>query len=83
LIVGALHIHVNNIGYFFLLLDSDFCLKYSYHMYSNPGDLIVYAGERSATPSQVEIFSGNQGEQWHTSIVQIPQYSDTIVSKMS
>ena len=52
-------------------------------MYSNPGDLIVYAGERSATPSQVKIFSGNQGEQWHTSIVQIPQYSDTIVSKMS
>ena len=52
-------------------------------MYSNPGDLIVYAGERSATPNQVKIFSGNQGEQWHTSIVQIPQYSDTIVSKMS
>jgi len=51
-------------------------------MYSNPGDLIVYAGERSATPNQVEIFSGNQAEQWNTSIVQIPQYSDAVVSKM-
>ena len=51
-------------------------------MYSNPGDLIVYAGERSATPSQVETFSGYQGDQWHTSIVQIPQYSDTVVSIM-
>lgn len=51
-------------------------------MYSNPGDLIVYAGERSDTPSQVEIFSGNQGQQWNTSIVEIPQYSNTVVSNV-
>ena len=52
-------------------------------MYSNPGDLIVYAGERSANPNQADIFSGNKGEQWQTSIfVQIPQYSNAVVSIM-
>lgn len=55
-------------------------MQYHYHMYSEPGSLVINAGERGNIENQIENLTGNQGEQWHSSIVQIPQFSDAVVS---
>ncbi|XP_052086300.1 MAM and LDL-receptor class A domain-containing protein 1-like [Mytilus californianus] len=64
----------------FKLPDSPLCMQYHFHMYSEPGSLVIKAGERGTTDNQIEIWTGNQGEQWHRSIVQIPQLSDAVIS---
>ncbi|VDI12520.1 Hypothetical predicted protein, partial [Mytilus galloprovincialis] len=64
----------------FKLPDSPLCMQYHYHMYSEPGSLVITAGERGNSENQIEIWTGNQGEQWHSSIVQIPQFSDAVIS---
>ncbi|CAC5390031.1 unnamed protein product [Mytilus coruscus] len=64
----------------FKLPDSPLCMQYHYHMYSEPGSLVIYTGERGNTDNQIEIWTGNQDEQWHQSIVQIPQLSDAVIS---
>ncbi|XP_063407272.1 MAM and LDL-receptor class A domain-containing protein 1-like isoform X2 [Mytilus trossulus] len=64
----------------FKLPDAPLCMQYHYHMYSEPGSLVIKAGERGNTDNQIEIWTGNQGEQWHQSIVQIPQLSDAVIS---
>ncbi|CAG2222981.1 unnamed protein product [Mytilus edulis] len=64
----------------FKLPDSPLCMQYHYHMYSEPGSLVINAGERGNSENQIENWTGNQGEQWHSSIVQIPQFSDAVIS---
>ena len=70
---------------YFIRIDSDFCLRYNYHMYSEPGALIVKAGSRDSNPVVVDSIYGNQGDQWLSKIVQIPFCSDCVVriNKMS
>ncbi|CAG2186533.1 unnamed protein product [Mytilus edulis] len=64
----------------FKLPDAPLCMQYHYHMYSEPGSLVIKAGERGNIDNQIEIWTGNQDEQWHQSIVQIPQLSDAVIS---
>ena len=61
------------------ILATPYCLDFAYHMQGNPGDLIISAGERNGNMQTKLTISGNQGINWLTKSVHIPQYSDVVV----
>ena len=54
-------------------------MELSYHMRGSPGSLIVSAGERGSTYTQIMSIDGSQGDEWHTTRFNIPQYLDAVV----
>ena len=54
-------------------------MELSYHMRGSPGSLIVSAGERGSTYNPTMSIDGSQGDEWHTTRFNIPQYSDAVV----
>lgn len=56
-----------------------YCLDFAYHMRGNPGDLIISAGDRNGNMQTELTLSGDQGINWLTKFVHIPQYSDVVV----
>jgi len=48
-------------------------------MRGSPGSLIVSAGERGSTYTQIMSIDGSQGDEWHTTKFNIPQYLDAVV----
>jgi hypothetical protein len=65
---------------FFLFLASTYCLSLSYHMKGSPGSLSIAAGESEQSSTVVWQKSGNQGNGWLTTAVDIPAFATPVVS---
>ena len=61
------------------ILATPYCLDFAYHMQGHPGDLKISAGERNGNMQTKLTISGDQGNNWLTTFVHIPQYSDVVV----
>jgi hypothetical protein len=65
---------------FFLFLASTYCLSLSYHMKGSPGSLSIAAGQSEQSSTVVWQKSGNQGDGWLTTAVDIPAFATLVVS---
>lgn len=77
-ILSCAYVYRNN-DYLSCILDTPYCLNFSYHMQGKPGDLIISAGERNGNMQTKLTISGDQGIYWLTTSVHISLHSDVVV----
>ena len=62
------------------LQPSTYCLSLSYHMKGSPGSLSIAAGQSEQSSTVVWQKSGNQGDGWLTTAVDIPAFATLVIN---